>query len=105
MANTCECLLQIASTLHLYCDIMKYMAVEAKITPLPLPEPNIKRIIPRPEDILTSQEAHLLQQADQEKRPCPCCRQPLMGEKIISEEYEGIILFCPNENVCGYREY
>jgi hypothetical protein len=62
-----------------------------------------KQIIPRPEDILTFSEAKLIQQADRGELPCLSCGEPLQAEKVISEFYEGVILFCP-DGQCGYVE-
>jgi hypothetical protein len=64
-------------------------------------EPRV--IIPRPEDILTPDEADLIQRADRGELPCLTCGEPLQAEKVISEYYEGVILFCPDGR-CGYME-
>ncbi len=64
-------------------------------------EPRV--IIPRLEDILTPEEAELIQQADRGELPCLTCGEPLQAGKVISEYYEGVILFCPDER-CGYIE-
>ena len=68
-----------------------------------------KKIIPKPEDILTTAEAELLQVVDRGERSCPnpSCGLPLQGEKlIIPGVYEGIVLFCPKERGgCGFTEY
>ena len=64
-------------------------------------EPKI--IIPRPEDILTSDEADLIQRADRGELLCLSCGEPLQAEKVISKYYEGVILFCPDGR-CGYME-
>ena len=49
---------------------------------------------PRPEDILTSREAEILQLADRSELPCPRCGGTLVGERIVSEVYEGVMLTC-----------
>jgi hypothetical protein len=65
-------------------------------------------IVPRAEDVLTSEEAQLLQAADRGERPCPNprCGLPLRGERlIIPGVYEGIVLYCPpKRGGCGFRE-
>jgi hypothetical protein len=62
-----------------------------------------KVIVPRPEDILTPSEAQVLHLADRGELPCPRCRQPLYGTKVIEPGlYEGIILICLAG--CGFRE-
>lgn len=72
-----------------------------------MPEPEPGLIIPRREDILTSREAVLLQQAGRGELLCPGCSQPLQGQKIVSPMYEGIVLYCPDRGRqgCEYREY
>jgi len=62
-----------------------------------------RTVIPRSEDILTTEEAELIQQADQKKLRCVSCGQPLQAQKVVSEYYEGVILFCPDGS-CGYTE-
>lgn len=62
-----------------------------------------KLIIPRPEDILTPEEAELLQQADRGEFTCLTCGETLLAEKVICDVYEGVILFCP-DGLCGYVE-
>jgi hypothetical protein len=57
---------------------------------------------PRPEDILTTPEAELLQAADRRERLCPRCGQPLAADMMVSEVYQGVILTCFEG--CGFRE-
>jgi hypothetical protein len=68
-----------------------------------MPEKEPKLIIPCPEDILTSEEAELLQRADQGEFTCLTCGELLLAEKVICDVYEGVILFCP-DGLCGYME-
>lgn len=72
-----------------------------------MPETEPRLIIPCSEDVLTSGEAALLQRAGRGELVCPCCGQPLQGEKIVSPLYEGIVLFCADEarRGCEYWEY
>jgi len=79
------------------------MAIETRAVTLPDVEPRAKTIIPRPEDILTPEEAELIQQADREELPCLSCGEPLQAEKVVSKFYEGVILFCPDGS-CGFTE-
>ena len=62
-----------------------------------------KLIIPRLEDVLTSEESELLQRADRGEFTCLTCGEPLHAEKVISPFYEGVILWCPDLE-CGYVE-
>jgi hypothetical protein len=66
-------------------------------------ERELKLIIPRLEDILTLEEADLLQRAARGEFTCLTCGEPLLAEKMICEVYEGVILFCP-DGLCGYVE-
>ena len=66
-------------------------------------EVEVHRIIPRPEDILFPDEAELIQRADRGEIPCLTCGHPLQAEKVVSEYYVGVILFCP-DGKCGYLE-
>ena len=68
-----------------------------------MPEDELKHIIPRPEDILTSDEADLIQRADRGELLCLTCGEPLQAEKVVSIYYQGVILFCPDGR-CGYME-
>ena len=61
---------------------------------------SLKVITPQPEDLLTSQEAEILQRADRGELLCPCCLLMLSGQKVVTEEYEGILLSCD----CGFVE-
>ena len=62
-------------------------------------------VTPRPEEILTTQEAEVLQKAEAEVLPCPRCGQMLRAEMIVSGEYyEGVLLSCPDTGGCGFRE-
>ncbi len=71
---------------------------------MPETEPKPVCVYPRPEDILTTPEAELVQLADRGELPCPRCGEPLWGDKLIKEEfYEGIALLCLEG--CGLREY
>lgn len=80
------------------------MAIEAKVLSLPDPDGAIKRIIPRPEDIFTPDEAALIQRAGRGELPCLACGQPMAAAKIMSDVYEGVTLFCPDGG-CGYVEF
>ena len=57
---------------------------------------------PRPEDILTTPEAELLQAADRREQLCPRCGQPLAADMVVNEIYQGVILSCLDG--CGFRE-
>ena len=58
----------------------------------------------RPEDILTTTEAGILQLADRGDLFCPRCGNRLYGDKLVEEDlYAGIILVCLEG--CGFREY
>jgi hypothetical protein len=62
-----------------------------------------ERIDPRPTDILTSNEAQVLQVADRAELACPRCGHVLGGAKTIEPGvYEGIVLVCLAG--CGFRE-
>ena len=61
-------------------------------------------VTPRPEEVLTTQEAEVLQKAEAGALPCPWCGHPLMAEMIISGDYEGVVLSCPDRGHCGFRE-
>ena len=63
-----------------------------------------RHIIPRPEDILSPEEAHLIQRAEREELPCPCCGETLAAAKVVGECYEGVVLYCL-DNSCGYTEF
>jgi hypothetical protein len=64
----------------------------------------IRRVLVRPENILTPSEAEVLQLADHEDLSCPRCALPLTGEKLIEERvYEDIVLVCLIG--CGWREF
>lgn len=65
-----------------------------------LPERKVRHEL-RPEDILTSEEAELLQRASRGELPCPQCSKPLQASVIRSDVYNGILLFCE----CGFQEY
>ena len=81
------------------------MTIEAKIVPLLPPNPELKRIIPQLEDILSPEEAKLLQQVEQGMLPCPCCGQRMEGGKVVIEGvYEGVLLSCSNISDCGFVE-
>ena len=54
----------------------------------------------RSEDVLTSQEAEVLQRADKGELPCPRCRKPLRASVIRSDVYNGVVLSCE----CGFEE-
>ena len=70
-----------------------------------MPESEPKRIIPRPEDILTPQEAEIWQRVDRGELPCPCCGQPLEGGKVVIDGiYEGVLLSCSDVSDCGFVE-
>lgn len=60
-------------------------------------------VYPRPEDILTTSEAELLQLADRGELLCPRCGTSLSGDKFVEEGvYVGIELACLES--CGFRE-
>ena len=61
-------------------------------------------VTPRPEEILTTQEAEVLQKAEAGVLPCPRCGQMLRAEMIVSGDYEGVLLSCPDRGSCGFRE-
>jgi len=62
-------------------------------------------IVPRPEDVLTPQEAEILQQVDRGELLCPCCGQPLEGSKVVIDGvYEGVLLSCSDVSECGFVE-
>ena len=58
----------------------------------------------RPEEILTTQEAEVLQKAEAGVLPCPWCGQMLREEMIVSGDFEGVLLSCPDRGGCGFRE-
>ena len=58
----------------------------------------------RPEHVLTTQEAEVLQKAEAGVLPCPRCGQTLRAEMIVSGDYEGVVLSCPDRGSCGFRE-
>ena len=61
-------------------------------------------VTPRPEEILTTQEAEVLQNAEAGVLSCPWCGQMLRAEMIVSGDYEGVVLSCPDRGICGFRE-
>ena len=61
-------------------------------------------VTPRPEEVLTSQEAEVLQKAEAGVLPCPWCGQMLRADMIVSGDYEGVVLSCPDRGACGFRE-
>ena len=61
-------------------------------------------VTPRPEEILTTQEAEVLQKAEAGVLPCPWCGQTLRADMIVSGDYEGVLLSCPDGGGCGFRE-
>jgi hypothetical protein len=63
-----------------------------------------RRVVPRPEQILTPEEAELIQRAEWGHLPCLICGEPLQAAKAVSECYEGVILYCPDGR-CGYMEF
>ena len=68
------------------------------------PEGEPRCVVPRPEQILTPEEAELIQQAERKELPCLSCGEPLQAGKAVSECYEGVILYCLDSN-CGYTEF
>ena len=58
----------------------------------------------RPEEILTTLEAEVLQKAEAGVLPCPQCGRVLGAEMIVSADYEGVLLSCPERGICGFRE-
>jgi len=69
-----------------------------------MPEGEPRRVVPRPEQILTPEEAELIQRAEWGEFPCPSCSEPLLAAKAVSECYEGVVLYCPDGS-CGYTEF
>jgi hypothetical protein len=69
---------------------------------MPEAQPKPGFVHPRPEDILTTPEAEILQLADCGELPCPRCGETLSAERIVSEVYEGVVLTCLTG--CGWRE-
>ena len=61
-------------------------------------------LTPRPEEILTTHEAEVLQKAEAGVLPCPWCGQMLRADMIVSGDYEGVVLSCPDRGACGFRE-
>lgn len=77
---------------------------------LPAPDQSyeraIRRIEPRPEDVLDSYEAEILRRAEAGELPCYQCGQSLVAKKLIIDGvYEGVVLFCPDIGYCGVIEY
>ena len=67
-------------------------------------QPDSKRIEVHPKDIFSPQEVTLIQKLERGELPCPCCGQPLEGDRVVIEGvYEGILLSCPDVR-CGYLE-
>ncbi len=61
----------------------------------------------RPEDILTTAQAELLQKADAGLLVCPACGQSLRAMMAIAPEpdlYADVLIFCVDRS-CGYFEY
>ena len=56
------------------------------------------------EDILTAQEAEVLQKAEAGVLPCPWCGQMLRAEMVVSGDYGGVVLSCSDGRGCGFRE-
>ena len=69
-----------------------------------MPEKEPQSVTPRPEDVLTTLEAEALQKAEAGVLPCPWCGQMLRAEMIVSGDYEGVVLSCPDRGSCGFRE-
>ncbi|MCB0171325.1 MAG: hypothetical protein KDJ52_17160 [Anaerolineae bacterium] len=63
-----------------------------------------KSIAPRPEDVFTAEEAELLHRTEQGEILCWHCGQPLWAEKLVTNIYEGIVLFC-SDPTCEFVEY
>ena len=57
-----------------------------------------------PEEVLTAREAEIVEMADRGQLPCPCCGRALHASKVWSDVYEGIVLYCPDELNCKFRE-
>lgn len=65
-----------------------------------------KKISARPqlEGIFTENKSKVLQLADRGELPCPRCKQPLYGQKLIEVGiYEDVVLVCLEG--CGWREF
>jgi hypothetical protein len=63
--------------------------------------------VARREDILTADQAELLQRAERGEVPCPNCGQPLYAQMVVStvpDLYAGVLLFC-TDSACGFVEY
>ena len=62
-------------------------------------------IVPRPEDVLTTQEAEILQWVERGELLCPCCGQSIDGGKVVIDGvYEGVLLSCSDVLECGFVE-
>jgi hypothetical protein len=61
----------------------------------------VKSITVRLEQVLTEEEAELIQKADRGELPCPRCASPLNAEKYATEIYTGVMLECLK---CEFRE-
>lgn len=69
-----------------------------------MPEGEPKGVAPRPKDVFTAKEAELLHRAERGELPCLHCGQPLRAEKIVTDIYEGVVLFC-SDPTCEFVEY
>ena len=62
----------------------------------------VKRVIVRPEQVLTPKEAGIIKLADRGDLPCPRCPEGILeGYKIVGEIYTGVMLWCDS---CRYFE-
>ena len=57
-------------------------------------------IVPRPQDILTIEQAVLIRKADAGQLPCPRCANPLAARVLPYEDANEVLLWCP----CGFEE-
>ena len=67
-------------------------------------EPQRVAITPKLEEVLAPREAEVMQAAEQAALPCPDCGQPLRADMVVSRDYEGVVLSCPDRGGCGFRE-
>jgi len=69
-----------------------------------MPERDPQSAGPRPEKVFTTQEAEVLRKAEAGVLPCPWCGQMLRANMMVSGDYQGVLLSCPDRGSCGFRE-
>jgi predicted RNA-binding Zn-ribbon protein involved in translation (DUF1610 family) len=73
---------------------------------LPLPNPPAGGVIhPQVENVATREEAELIERARAGELPCPKCGKPLGADQVMIEQMSRVLLWCPDTEKCGFREF